>query len=93
MVRGLVPAGLLSLKPLPEPAGAEESPEPAAAPVAADESSKHWYIIHTYSGFDLVIDAGSCGTEPRTVIDLTQETPLVLRKGKGSLAPFSVEPV
>src|SRR5436305_12521965 len=42
---------------------------------------------------DLVIDAGSCGTEPSTVIDLTQETPLVLRKGKGSLAPFAVEPV
>ena len=42
---------------------------------------------------DLVIDAGSCGTEPSTVIDLTGDTPLVLRKGKGSLAPFAVEPV
>jgi tRNA threonylcarbamoyl adenosine modification protein (Sua5/YciO/YrdC/YwlC family) len=42
---------------------------------------------------DLVIDAGSCGTEPSTVIDLTTETPLVLRKGKGSLAPFAVQPV
>ncbi|MBV9361685.1 MAG: threonylcarbamoyl-AMP synthase [Betaproteobacteria bacterium] len=41
----------------------------------------------------LVIDAGSCGTEPSTVIDLTAETPLVLRKGKGSLAPFAVEAV
>ena len=41
----------------------------------------------------LVIDAGSCGTEPSTVIDLTAETPLVLRKGKGSLAPFVVEAV
>ena len=42
---------------------------------------------------DLVIDGGSCGTEPSTVIDLTAETPLVLRKGKGSLAPFAVEAV
>jgi tRNA threonylcarbamoyl adenosine modification protein (Sua5/YciO/YrdC/YwlC family) len=42
---------------------------------------------------DLVIDAGSCGTEPSTVIDLTGDTPLVLRKGKGSLAPFAVEAV
>ena len=42
---------------------------------------------------DLVIDAGSCGTEPSTVIDLTGDEPLVLRKGKGSLAPFSVEAV
>jgi tRNA threonylcarbamoyl adenosine modification protein (Sua5/YciO/YrdC/YwlC family) len=42
---------------------------------------------------DLVIDAGSCGVEPSTVIDLTAEAPLVLRMGKGSLAPFAVEPV
>jgi len=42
---------------------------------------------------DLVIDAGSCGVEPSTVIDLTAEAPRVLRKGKGSLAPFAVEPV
>ncbi|HEY5896298.1 MAG TPA: L-threonylcarbamoyladenylate synthase [Burkholderiales bacterium] len=40
---------------------------------------------------DLVIDAGSCGTEPSTVIDLTGEAPVVVRKGKGSLAPFAVE--
>ena len=34
---------------------------------------------------DVVLDSGSCGTEPSTVIDLTGETPVVLRKGKGSL--------
>jgi len=42
---------------------------------------------------DLVIDAGSCGIEPSTVIDLTDETPRVLREGKGPLAPFAVERV
>ena len=42
---------------------------------------------------DLVIDAGPCGVEPSTVIDLTGDTPLVLRKGSGSLAPFAVEAV
>jgi tRNA threonylcarbamoyl adenosine modification protein (Sua5/YciO/YrdC/YwlC family) len=42
---------------------------------------------------DLVIDAGSCGVEPSTVIDLTGDAPTVLRAGKGSLAPFAVEPV
>jgi tRNA threonylcarbamoyl adenosine modification protein (Sua5/YciO/YrdC/YwlC family) len=42
---------------------------------------------------DLVIDGGSCGTEPSTVIDLTEEIPRVLREGKGSLAPFAVERV
>jgi tRNA threonylcarbamoyl adenosine modification protein (Sua5/YciO/YrdC/YwlC family) len=42
---------------------------------------------------DLVIDAGACGVEASTVIDLTGDTPLVLRKGSGSLAPFAVEAV
>jgi tRNA threonylcarbamoyl adenosine modification protein (Sua5/YciO/YrdC/YwlC family) len=42
---------------------------------------------------DLIIDGGSCGTVPSTVIDLTGEAPQVLRAGKGSLEPFAVEPV
>ena len=42
---------------------------------------------------DLVIDAGPCGVEPSTVIDLTGDAPSVLRKGKGSLEAFAVEPV
>ncbi len=42
---------------------------------------------------DLVVDAGPCGVEPSTVIDLTGSTPVVLRKGSGSLAPFAVEAV
>ena len=42
---------------------------------------------------ELVIDAGSCGTEPSTVLDLTADTPVVLRKGKGSLEPFAIEAV
>ena len=42
---------------------------------------------------DLVIDAGPCGVEPSTVLDLTGEAPVVVRTGKGSLAPFSIESV
>ena len=42
---------------------------------------------------DLIIDAGPCDTQPSTVLDLTGAEPQVLRKGKGSLAPFAVEPV
>jgi tRNA threonylcarbamoyl adenosine modification protein (Sua5/YciO/YrdC/YwlC family) len=42
---------------------------------------------------ELVIDGGSCGVEPSTVIDLTDETPRVLREGRGSLAPFAIERV
>ena len=42
---------------------------------------------------DLIIDGGACDTVPSTVIDLTGESPQLLRKGKGSLEPFAVEPV
>jgi tRNA threonylcarbamoyl adenosine modification protein (Sua5/YciO/YrdC/YwlC family) len=42
---------------------------------------------------DLVIDGGSCGIVPSTVIDLTSDVPLVLRRGKGALAKLGVVPV
>jgi tRNA threonylcarbamoyl adenosine modification protein (Sua5/YciO/YrdC/YwlC family) len=35
---------------------------------------------------DLVLDCGSCGIVPTTVVDLTGEAPRVIRAGKGSLA-------
>ncbi|MGH8630339.1 MAG: L-threonylcarbamoyladenylate synthase [Burkholderiales bacterium] len=41
---------------------------------------------------DLVIDSGSCGIEPSTVIDLTTDVPLVVRRGKGALTPFGLKP-
>jgi len=34
---------------------------------------------------DLVLDSGSCGLEPTTVIDLTGKQPEVVRKGRGSV--------
>jgi tRNA threonylcarbamoyl adenosine modification protein (Sua5/YciO/YrdC/YwlC family) len=37
---------------------------------------------------DLIVDSGSCGVEPTTVIDLTGEEPLVLRRGRGPLGIF-----
>jgi tRNA threonylcarbamoyl adenosine modification protein (Sua5/YciO/YrdC/YwlC family) len=37
---------------------------------------------------DVVIDAGSCGIVPTTVVDLTGEVPRVTRYGKGASAPF-----
>jgi tRNA threonylcarbamoyl adenosine modification protein (Sua5/YciO/YrdC/YwlC family) len=42
---------------------------------------------------DLVLDAGSCGVEPSTVIDLTGDEPVVVRAGKGPLALFSIQSV
>lgn len=37
---------------------------------------------------ELVIDGGYCGLEPTTVIDLTQDTPELVRQGKGDFSPF-----
>lgn len=34
---------------------------------------------------DVIIDAGSCGLEATTVVDITGETPVVVRRGKGDL--------
>ena len=39
---------------------------------------------------DLVLDGGSCGVEPTTVVDLTGSAPVVTREGKGSLAPLGL---
>jgi len=37
---------------------------------------------------ELIVDAGSCGVEPTSVIDLTGDYPVVLRHGKGSTEDF-----
>ena len=39
---------------------------------------------------ELLLDAGSCGVDMTTVVDLTGDIPVVLRKGKGSIAQFTV---
>ncbi len=40
---------------------------------------------------DLVLDGGAVGLEPTTVIDLTRDTPVLVRRGKGDVTPFSIE--
>jgi len=60
---------------------------------AAALSHAHEIRARLEASLDLVIDGGPCGTEPSTVIDLTEDPPRVLREGKGSLAPFAVERV
>ncbi len=40
---------------------------------------------------DLVIDAGHCGTEMTTVINLSDTAPELVRAGKGDLAPFGLD--
>jgi tRNA threonylcarbamoyl adenosine modification protein (Sua5/YciO/YrdC/YwlC family) len=47
---------------------------------------------HLEKKLDLIIDAGPCGIDVTTVIDLTQSAPQLVRRGKGSVAPFGFEP-
>ncbi|MEO7773130.1 MAG: L-threonylcarbamoyladenylate synthase [Steroidobacteraceae bacterium] len=37
---------------------------------------------------ELILDSGHCGIEPTTVVDLAVSPPVIVRRGKGSLAPF-----
>jgi len=39
---------------------------------------------------DAVLDAGNCGLEPTTVVDLAVSPPVILRQGRGSLPGFAV---
>jgi tRNA A37 threonylcarbamoyladenosine synthetase subunit TsaC/SUA5/YrdC len=39
---------------------------------------------------DLVLDSGSCGIVPTTVVDLTGETPMITRQGRGSAAALGL---
>ena len=51
-----------------------------------------WEIQDRLDGqVDWILDAGYCGTEPTTVIDLTGSAPQVVRAGRGPLTPFALE--
>jgi tRNA threonylcarbamoyl adenosine modification protein (Sua5/YciO/YrdC/YwlC family) len=39
---------------------------------------------------DLIVDAGACDVESTTVIDLTGDTPVLMRAGRGDLQPFGL---
>lgn len=39
---------------------------------------------------DLVLDSGSCGVAMTTVVDLTEDAPLIVRKGKGDPSIFGI---
>jgi len=39
---------------------------------------------------DVILDGGACGVEPTTVIDLSQDLPQLIRRGKGDPAAFGL---
>lgn len=51
----------------------------------AEEIRKH--LEHQV---ELIMDAGSCGTDMTTVIDLTNDAPAVIRPGKGDFSLFGI---
>lgn len=62
--------------------------------VAGEEypSNEAWEIRDRLEHqLELVIDAGPCKAEPTTVIDLTGDTPQLVRAGAGALAPFGLQ--
>lgn len=40
---------------------------------------------------ELILDGGHCGTESTTVVDLTGAMPVLVRAGRGPLAPFGLD--
>jgi tRNA threonylcarbamoyl adenosine modification protein (Sua5/YciO/YrdC/YwlC family) len=56
----------------------------ALAPLSEPESIKDLLGEQV----DLIIDGGNCGQEPTTVVDLTEDYPIILREGKGDPEPF-----
>ena len=46
---------------------------------------------HLERQVDLIIEGGLVGIDPTTVIDLTSDTPVLVRAGHGDLAPFGLE--
>ncbi len=45
---------------------------------------------HLESKVDLIIEGGSVGLEPTTVIDLTDAVPVLVRRGKGEVSHFGI---
>jgi tRNA threonylcarbamoyl adenosine modification protein (Sua5/YciO/YrdC/YwlC family) len=55
-----------------------------------DEPLTHGWDIKERldSAVDAVIDSGDCGTEPTTVVDLSEGEPTIVRRGAGDAARF-----
>jgi len=40
---------------------------------------------------DLILDGGPCGVEPTSIIDLSDDIPILVRRGKGEVASFGFD--
>jgi tRNA threonylcarbamoyl adenosine modification protein (Sua5/YciO/YrdC/YwlC family) len=58
-------------------------------PGEQDPMTAGWEINERLGhALDAVVDAGECGKEPTTVVDLSEEEPIILRYGAGDPTPF-----
>jgi tRNA threonylcarbamoyl adenosine modification protein (Sua5/YciO/YrdC/YwlC family) len=55
---------------------------------ATPMTDPHEIKVRLEHAVDLVIDGGHCGFEPSSVVDLSGEAPVVVRRGKGDVAAF-----
>ncbi len=60
---------------------------PGAAAPLSDAAAIRAALEHQ---LDLIVDCGSCGVQPTTVIDLTGEQPVLLRQGRGAVGVFGL---
>jgi len=54
----------------------------------APMTDPHEIMARLGHAVDLVIDGGQCGFEPSSVVDLSGEAPVVVRRGKGDVSAF-----
>ncbi|MBL8298779.1 MAG: threonylcarbamoyl-AMP synthase [Rhodanobacteraceae bacterium] len=72
----------------------EASGEPLSSSslILPDEDMAGWEVDDLYDhvspAVDLFVDSGFCGNEPTTVIDLLDDTPQLVRQGRGEV-PFA----
>jgi hypothetical protein len=69
-------------------AGATDAACPQPDPPAVVGIPRVDHHVQLGDTVDAVIDSGDCGTEPTTVIDLSQDEPEILRRGAGDTSGF-----
>lgn len=82
------PVALALLAELDEPLLSSTLILPDASHPLTDVAEIREYLEHQV---DLIIESGAVGLEPTTVIDLTGDAPVLIRRGKGDAAPFGIE--
>jgi len=82
------PVALALLEELNEPLLSSTLILPDASHPLTDVTEIREYLEHRV---DLIIESGTVGLEPTTVIDLTGDAPALIRRGKGDTAPFGIE--